>query len=127
MKNRPRVVSRAAPSSDSSKEQPGDLLSDHVAVPQASTIEEQLNAGISVGAMWKSARNRREAIQVSLRQYDGNAYLDARIFAMSDAGHMVPTRKGIAIGLKTLPQFAKTIGDGLRKAHALGLITAVST
>src|SRR5262245_19434469 len=81
------------------------------------TAQEQLaNGGIHVASFWKSPRNRREAIQVSLKSYEGHPYLDARVYAMDVFGRMQPTHKGIAVGCKMLPQFSKAIGDGLRRA-----------
>ncbi|MBY9051662.1 hypothetical protein K7462_30765, partial [Pseudomonas fluorescens] len=83
--------------------------------------------GIGIASFWKSPRNRREAVQVSLRQYEGHAYADFRVYAMDSAGRLVPTTRGIAIGLKTLPQFCKAAGDALRRATAMGLLTMGST
>jgi hypothetical protein len=80
-----------------------------------------------IAAFWKSPRNRREAIQVSLKSYDGHPYLDARVYATDARGRMVPTQRGIAVGVKTLGQFSKAVGDGYRKALQLGLITAGSS
>ncbi|WP_314961504.1 transcriptional coactivator p15/PC4 family protein [Bradyrhizobium cosmicum] len=83
--------------------------------------------GIGIASFWKSPRNRREAVQVSLRQYEQHPYADFRVYAMDESGRMRPTSRGISIGLKTLPQFCKAAGDALRKATALNLITAGST
>ncbi|MCR1286057.1 hypothetical protein WB350_24930, partial [Escherichia coli] len=47
--------------------------------------------GIGIASFWKSPRNRREAVQVSLRQYEGHAYADFRVYAMDSAGRLVPT------------------------------------
>jgi hypothetical protein len=104
-------------------------LSEATASPQAgSTSSDQLDGnGVHIAVFWKSPRNRREAIQVSLKQYQGHPYLDARVYASDVGGRMVPTQRGIAVGVKTLPQFAKAIGDGYRKAVQLGLITAGSS
>src|SRR5262249_10174412 len=102
MKNRPRSDSRAASGLEQARSD--DVLCDRDGAPQAnSTIAEQLGDGIHIGSMWKSARNRREAIQVALKEYEGRPYLDARVFCMNDAGRMVPTKRGIAVGVKTLP------------------------
>jgi hypothetical protein len=93
----------------------------------SSQVADSLESGIGVASFWKSPRNRTEAIQISLRQYEGHPYPDARVYAMNATGHMVPTPRGIAVAIKTLPQFVKGIGDAYRKAVALGLITTVSS
>jgi hypothetical protein len=103
------------------------ILSETTRPAQTSVHQQLADGGIHVAALWKSPRNRREAIQVSLRSYEGHPYVDARIFAMDASGRMRPTQRGIAVGVKTLPLFAKPVGDALRKATQLGLITAGSS
>ena len=95
-------------------------------VPEAN-IPAQAETDISIASFWKSPRNRREAVQVSIRSYEGHRFADFRVYATDASGRMVPTSRGIGIGLKILPQFAKAAGDALRKAHQLGLMTAVSS
>lgn len=83
--------------------------------------------GIHIATFWKSPRNRREAIQVTLKEYEGHPYMDARVFTTNYAGQMVPTPRGIAIGIRTLPTFSKAVGDAVRKAVKMGLLTQVSS
>ncbi len=82
--------------------------------------------GIHVGAIWKSPRDRTQAIQVTLREYHGNPYADCRLFVMNGSGHMVPTQKGLTVSVRQLGKLTKLIGDAYRKASSLGL-TAVSS
>ncbi|WP_164935539.1 PC4/YdbC family ssDNA-binding protein [Bradyrhizobium guangzhouense] len=63
---------------------------------------------------------------MSLRQYEEHPYADFRVYALDGSGRMVPTSRGISIGLRTLPQFCKAAGDALRKATAMGLTGASS-
>jgi Transcriptional Coactivator p15 (PC4) len=95
----------------------------------AQDLHQQLTAdnGIPIACFWKSPRDRTRAVQVTLKSYQGHAYVDSRIYAMGPDGRMRPTEKGIAIGVTKLPQFAAAIGNALRKAHTLGLITARSS
>jgi hypothetical protein len=97
--------------------------------PQASSSASAAlgNGGVLIASFWKSPRNRSEAIQIALKSYEGHAYLDARVYATDAGGRMVPTSRGIAVGVKTLAQFTKAIGDGYRKAAQMGLITAASS
>jgi hypothetical protein len=106
----------------------GNLSETTAPAQSASTSSNSLNGdGILVASFWKSPRNRREAIQVSLKSYEGHPYLDARVYTTDARGRMVPTSRGIGVGVKVLPEFAKAIGDGLRKAVQLGLVTARSS
>ena len=131
MKNHPQRALRVASSSDSKTGKSYEpYLSDRAVSPQANSSSEVADAlagdGIHIAALWKSRRDRRQAIQVSLRSYEGHPYVDARVYATNPFGRMVPTTKGITVGVAKLPQFAKAIGDALRMAHKLGL-TAVSS
>jgi hypothetical protein len=103
------------------------ILPDATMPAQAGSSDPLAGDGIGIASFWKSPRSRTEAIQVSLKSYQGHPYLDARVYATDAGGRMVPTSRGIAVGVKTLPQFAKAIGDGLRKAHQLGLLTERSS
>jgi hypothetical protein len=100
------------------------IVSDRTAPTQHELLRQLTESGIPIASFWKGPRNRREAIQVSLKSYEGHAYLDARVHSMDASGRMVPTPRGVAVGVKTLPLFAKAIGDGLRKAALLGLTVA---
>jgi hypothetical protein len=126
-----KPATRSAPSAGFSVS--GNSNSNARNVPEASTPAQAVSSdplagdGIGIARFWKSPRNRSEAVHVSLRSYQGHAYLDARVYATDARGRMVPTSRGIAIGVKTLGQFTKAIGDGYRKAAQLGLIAAVSS
>lgn len=95
--------------------------------PNQDALSQLAEGGIPITSFWKSPRNRREAVQVSLRSYEGHPFLDARVYTADASGRMVPTQRGLAIGIKTLPLLAKAIGDGLRRAHALGLTAGSSS
>jgi len=103
-------------------------LSEANVTPQARRAVAMLgDDGITIASFWKSARNRDAAIQISLKQYQGTAYIDCRTYITNPLGRMVPTQKGVTIGMKQLPTFAKAIGDGYRRAVALGLLTEKSS
>lgn len=105
----------------------GRCSTDASATDQAKLAVPLDGDGIAVASFWKSPRNRREAIQVSLRSYEGHPYADFRVYAVNGAGRMVPTPRGIAVGLKTLPRFCEAAGDALRKATQLGLTAGSSS
>jgi hypothetical protein len=94
---------------------------------QAGSSDPLAGDGIGIASFWKSPRNRTEAIQVSLKSYQGHPYLDARVYTTNAAGRMIPTSRGIAVGVKTLAQFTQAIGAGYRKAAALGLLLEKSS
>ncbi|WP_160168933.1 transcriptional coactivator p15/PC4 family protein [Bradyrhizobium sp. Ai1a-2] len=101
-----------------------NVLSDHAAAAQSQSSDSSTleGAGIRVGAIWKSARDRRRAIQATLREYEGNAYADFRIFEMDAFGRMRPTSKGLTVSVKQLGKFAKLVGDTYRVALKMGLL-----
>src|SRR4051812_14992499 len=94
--------------------------------PAQARVVSANKTDIPIANFLKSPHNRREAVQVSIRSYEGHRYADFRVYTHDAAGRMVPTSRGIAFGLKTLPQFCKAAGDALHKATALGL-TGVSS
>jgi hypothetical protein len=91
--------------------------------------QEQLaDTGIHIGAIWKSARDKRACIQATIKTFNGSPpFLDLRIHELDSFGRMVPTSKGITCSMQRLPALAKLVGDCLRKAAALGLLTGASS
>ncbi len=96
-----------------------------VSLTSSATIP--LAAGdIALAAIWRGPRDRSRAIQLALRNYNGTQYLDVREYRDS-CGFMTPTTRGITISPAQLPKFAAAVGAALRKAHALGIVTARSS
>lgn len=120
MKQAPAGGNRAAPFVSDSITSSPRVLSEPSASAQSNS--SQLVDGILIAKFWKSARNRRDSINVTLKSYEGFAFLDCRLHTTSETGHSVPTHKGCTVGMRQLTEFR----DAIDKAHAhaveLGLI-----
>src|SRR5262245_28888661 len=75
-----------------------------------------------ISKFWKSGRDRKNSIVVSIRSYEGHTFLDCRLFDTNSEGQSVPTAKGVTIGMRRLPQFADAVAKALAKARDLGLL-----
>jgi hypothetical protein len=79
-----------------------------------------LSEPVEIAKFW---RNRRgEAVVVQLRQYEGHILADARVNFTNKEGKLQPTRKGISISVRRLPELAAALVKAERKARELGLI-----
>jgi hypothetical protein len=77
---------------------------------------------IEIAKFWKSARDRKHTIVVSIKQYEGHVFLDCRVFSTNTEGQTVPTSKGLTIGMRRLNEFLGAVQKAHAKAIALGLI-----
>jgi Transcriptional Coactivator p15 (PC4) len=67
--------------------------------------------------------NRRsEAVIVALREYEGVIIVDARRHYTAADGTFKPTKKGLAIVVRRLPDLARAINKAHKIAVELGLI-----
>jgi len=83
-----------------------------------------LSEPIEVAKFW--ANRRGEAAIVSLREYEGAIVIDVRKHYSAADGTLKPTRKGIALTIRKLPELAAAIGKALAKARELKLIEDAS-
>lgn len=68
-------------------------------------------------------RNRKgEAVVVELRVVDGFTLCDVRQFFTAPDGKLRPTKSGVAIAIRKLPELRRAIDKAARKAADLGLI-----
>ena len=81
---------------------------------------------VEIAKFWKSARDRRNSIGLSIKQYEGHIFLDCRVFGTNADGQMVPTMKGITVGMARLPEFLRGVQRAHAKAVELGLIDGAS-
>lgn len=75
--------------------------------------------GVHVGAIWKSARDRSQCIQASIRRYEGHPYLDLRVHVLDGAGRMVPSARGITCSLAQLGKLTQLVGNAYRMASTM--------
>jgi transcriptional coactivator p15 (PC4) len=70
---------------------------------------------------WKN-RQRRAAIVVSLKSFEDQNLIDVREYFTDAQGCMKPSTKGIAMGVRCLPELSRSVRRALEKARALKLI-----
>jgi hypothetical protein len=75
---------------------------------------------IIVERFW--ANRRGEAAVISLREYEGVIVVDVRKNYTNAEGKLAPTKKGIALVVRKLPELVKAINKAHRVAVELGLI-----
>ena len=58
-------------------------------------------------------KNKREKIIVSINEYQGFKYVDLRIhYEDEDSGEYKPTKKGVALSSKVIPEIVELIVKG---------------
>jgi hypothetical protein len=68
-------------------------------------------------------RNRKgEAVVVQLRQFEGRAIADTRVYFTGKDGTLQPSKKGLAIVVARLPDLAAALNKALARAVDLGLL-----
>jgi hypothetical protein len=86
-----------------------------------STKPPPLAEPIEVAKFWKS-RQRKIAIVVSLREYEGHNLIDVREYFTDQAGCMKPSTRGLAMVVRNLPELSKAVRRALERARALNLL-----
>jgi hypothetical protein len=74
---------------------------------------------IEIAKCWKNRKG--EAVIGRLSSYEGHVLVDLRTWYSAADGTLKPA-KGLACGIRHLPQLAEAIGKALEKARALDLI-----
>lgn len=68
-----------------------------------------------------------ECVQISLRQYKGNQYIDLRIwFQNGPEGALKPTKKGVFLTLDYLPELKKGVDLLCKTAQKLKVVDEAS-
>jgi hypothetical protein len=91
---------------------------DHVF--DASNTPQRAKFPVIAGKFW--ANRRGEACIVSIREYEGAVVIDVRKNYTGADGKLAPTKKGIALVVRKLPELVKAINKAHRIAVELGLI-----
>jgi hypothetical protein len=68
--------------------------------------------------------NRRNCMRVVLGSYNGYPIINVRKWFEADDGSIRPTKDGVALALKHLPQLAAAMTAALEIARERGLVTA---
>jgi hypothetical protein len=67
--------------------------------------------------------NARETIQVALDRYQDREVVDLRTWLTTEDGSLRPTRTGITLAIRHLPQLAEALAAALTVARERGLLT----
>jgi hypothetical protein len=79
-----------------------------------------LSSPITVDRFW---RNRRgEAVVTQLKEYEGRALVDLRVFYTDQNGKLAPTTKGLAVKMSKLPDLVRAVNRAHAEAKRLGLL-----
>ena len=71
-------------------------------------------------ATWR--KNVREHVRVLLDSYNGHNVITARVFVEGDDGEPRPTKQGLTISTKHLPQLADALVKARAEAERRGLL-----
>jgi hypothetical protein len=85
------------------------------------TSRATLPEPIEIAKFWKN-RRRNESVRVSLSEYEGQCLINVRVYCTGTDGIDRPTPKGVAMGIRKLPELARTLVKAEAKARELGLI-----
>jgi len=88
------------------------------------TARVTLPEPIVISKFWKSARNRSQHVRVELSEHEGHPLINVRVWQTGSDGIDRPTTKGIAMGIRKLPELASAIAKAEAKAIELGLLAA---
>jgi hypothetical protein len=76
---------------------------------------------IEIAKFWKN-RRRAESVHVALSEYEGHCLINVRVYSTGADGIDRPTTKGIALGIRKLPELAQALAKAEARARALGLL-----
>jgi Transcriptional Coactivator p15 (PC4) len=80
-----------------------------------------LDEPIVISKFWKN-RRRNESLHVILSEYEGHPLINVRIYATGADGIDRPTTKGVALGIRKLPELAQALAKAEAKAREMGLL-----
>lgn len=86
------------------------------------TDRPSLAVPITIAKFWKSARDRTAHVRVELSEFKNHPLINLRIWESGSDGIDRPTVKGIALGIRKLPELARAIAKAEQRARELGLL-----
>jgi hypothetical protein len=85
------------------------------------TARATLAGPVIIAKFWRS-RNHAEHIRVELSEYEGHPLVNVRLWQTGSDGIDRPSKKGIALSVRRLPELASALAKAEIKARELGLI-----
>lgn len=80
-----------------------------------------LEVPVQISKFWKN-RRRNKSVHVTLSEYEGHCLINVRVYSTGTDGIDRPTPKGVAMGIRRLPELARALAKAEAKARELGLI-----
>jgi hypothetical protein len=80
-----------------------------------------LSEPVEIAKFWKN-RRRSESVHVSLSEYEGHCLINVRVYLTGTDGIDRPTPKGVAMGIRKLPELAEALVKAEAQARLLGLL-----
>ena len=114
-------ATRAAPAETRNGSQNADRHEQAITEINVTTATARQDDLPLVIAEWR--RNVRENVRVSLDRYQDCDTIDVRCWFKADDGLLRPTRTGITLAVRHLPQLAEALGAALTVARERGLLT----
>ncbi|MDR3420133.1 MAG: transcriptional coactivator p15/PC4 family protein [Xanthobacteraceae bacterium] len=90
--------------------------------PQRNSDQKKSGTDAEIIAEWPLKRHER--LRVSLEFFNGVWLINSRKWFETESGEWRPTKQGIALGAKHLPQLAKAVAEALSIARERRLIEA---
>jgi Transcriptional Coactivator p15 (PC4) len=75
-----------------------------------------------IAKFWKSARDRTKHVRVELSEYEGHPLVNIRIWQTGTDGIDRPTKQGIALAIRKLPELASALAKAETRSRELGLL-----
>jgi hypothetical protein len=75
---------------------------------------------IEIGKFFKNRKG--DIVVVQIKEFEGVVFCDIRQFFQNDAGRNCPTKKGVALTFRKLPELVELLEKTLAKARELGLL-----
>jgi hypothetical protein len=90
-------------------------------LPDKTTRRKTLDGPVIISKFWKN-RRRNESVHVTLSEYEGHCLINVRVYCTGTDGIDRPTPKGVAMGIRKLPELARALVKAEAKARELGLL-----
>jgi Transcriptional Coactivator p15 (PC4) len=84
------------------------------------TARPKLAEPVSIAEFW--ANRSGQSLRVQIGPYGGRAVIDIRKYTSGADGRLHPTKIGVCLVVRRLPELAAAINKALTKARELGLL-----
>ena len=85
------------------------------------TASPKIPEPIVISKFWKN-RRRNESVHVTLSEYEGHCLINVRLYCTGSDGIDRPTPKGVAMGIRKLPELARALVKAETEARLRGLL-----